>query len=146
MIGHKADMKRSPRIIVIVCGLIVSCGAILGAAPGNFTGEYADKKFLNGRGVFQMSLEQNENNVSVFFSAAHNDGSGAAPEADGTGKVTSKGTVEFKWEDSFKNAGTGTISRSGSDVILSIKTTRVADARCLEFYRPNIRLKPAGKK
>ena len=139
-------MKRSPRIIAIVCGLIVSCSAILGTAPGNFTGEYADKKFLNGQGVFQLSLEQNGKNVSIFFSAAHNDGHGAAPEADGKGEITSKGTVEFKWQDSFKNAGTGTISRSGSDVILSIKMTRVADARCLEFYRPNMRLKPAGKK
>ena len=93
-----------------------------------------------------MSLEQNENNVSVFFSAAYSDGHGAAPEADGTGKVTSKGAVEFRWEDSLKNAGTGTITRSGNDVIVSIKAVRVADARCLEFYGQNMRLKPAGKK
>jgi hypothetical protein len=116
------------------------------AGPANFAGEYADKNFLNGQGVFQMSLEQNGTNVSVFFAAAHNDGHGAAPEADGSGKVTSKGTVEFKWEDSFKNAGTGTISRSGSNVIVSLKPTRVVDARCLEFYRQNMQLKPAGKK
>jgi len=139
-------MKCPPPITAIVCGLIVIAGAAFGAGPLNFAGEYADKKFLNGQGVFQLSLEQNGKNVSIFFSAAHNDGHGAAPEADGKGEVTSKGTVGFKWEDSFKNAGTGTVSRSGSDVILSIKTTRVADARCLEFYRPNMRLKPAGKK
>jgi hypothetical protein len=119
--------------------------ALFAVAPANFAGEYADKNFLNGQGVFQLSLEQNGTNVSVFFSAAHNDGRGAAPEADGTGKVTTKGTVEFKWEDSLKNAGNGTISRSGSDIIVSIKTTRVADARGLEFYRQNLRLKPAGK-
>jgi hypothetical protein len=116
------------------------------AAADSFAGEYADKKFINGQGVFQMSLEQNGKNISVFFSAAHSDGHGAAPEADGTGTLTSKGMVEFKWEDSLKNAGTGTIARSGNDVIVSIKTTRVADARCLEFYRQNIHLKPAGKK
>jgi hypothetical protein len=29
---------------------------------------------------------------------------GAAPEADGTLKVTLKGVVEFKFEDNFKNA------------------------------------------
>jgi hypothetical protein len=139
-------MKCSPRIRAIVCGLTVTCSAAFGAGPANFAGEYADKKFLNGQGVFQMSLEQNGNNISVFFSAAHNDGHGAAPEADGTGKITSKDFGEFKWEDSLKNAGTGTITRSGSDVIVSIKPTRVADARCLEFYRPNIHLKPAGKK
>jgi hypothetical protein len=139
-------MKCPPPITAIVCGLIVIVGAAFGAGPANFAGEYADKNFLNGNGVFQMSLEQNGNEVSAFFSTAHNDGHGAAPKADGKGSVTSKDTVEFKWEDSFKNAGTGTVSRSGSDVILSLKTTRVADARCLEFYRPNMRLKPAEKK
>jgi hypothetical protein len=120
--------------------------ASIAAQVANFAGEYADKNFLKARGVFQMSLEQTGNTVSVFFSAAHNDGSGAAPEADGTGKVTSKGTVEFKWEDSFKNTGTGTITRAGEDVLVSIKPIRVADSRCLEFYGQNIRLKPAGKK
>ena len=126
--------------------VIVLAVSTLAAGPANFAGEYADKKFLNGKGVFQMSLEQNGNNVSVFFTAAHNDSSGAAPEADGAGKVTSQGTVEFKFEDNFKNLGTGTIKRAGDDVIVSIKTSRVADARCLEFYKENMRLKPAEKK
>ena len=116
------------------------------AEPTNFAGEYADKNFLKGKGVFQMSLEQSGNNVSVFFSAAYSNGQGPAPEAEGTGKVTSKGAVEFRWEDSLKNAGTGTITRSGNDVIVSVKAVRVADARCLELYRQNMRLKPAGKK
>jgi hypothetical protein len=133
-----------PVIAVIIASAVTSSS--FAAEPTNFAGEYADKKFLKGQGVFQMSLEQNGNNVSVFFSTAYSDGHGAAPEADGTGKVTSKGTVEFRWEDSLKNAGTGTITRSGDDVIVSIKTMRVADSRCLEFYRQNMRLKPAGKK
>lgn len=92
-----------------------------------------------------MSLEQTGNTVSVFFSAVRNDGSGAAPEADGSGKVTSKGIIEFKWEDSFKNAGTGTIMRSGEDVTVLLKTQRVADSRCLQFYGQNIRLKRVKK-
>ena len=137
-------MNRSPLTVPFFAIFLTACRVY--AAADSFAGEYADKNFMSGKGVFQMSLEQNGNEVSVFFSAAHNDGHGAAPEADGKGEVTSKGTVEFKWEDSFKNAGTGTISRSGSDVILWIKATRVAEARCLEFYRPNMRLKPAGKK
>jgi hypothetical protein len=96
--------------------------------------------------VFELSLEQNRSNVSVFFSAVYTDGHGAAPEADGSGKVTSKGTVEFTFEDSFKNAGTGTITRSGDGVIVSIKMTRVTDSRCLRFYGQNMRLKRVGKK
>jgi hypothetical protein len=91
--------------------------------------------------VFQMSIEGSGNNTRVWFSAVNNDGSGAAPEAEGTGKVTGKGTLEFKFEDNFKNSGTGTIQRSGEDIIVSLKTTRVADARCLQFYGQNMRLK-----
>lgn len=119
---------------------------ILAAGPASFAGEYADKSYLKGKGVFQMSLEQAGNNVSVFFSAAHSDGSGAAPEADGKGKITNQGTIQFTWSDSFNNSGTGTIKKSGNDVIVSIKTTKVADSHCLQFYGDNIRLKPAGKK
>jgi hypothetical protein len=113
---------------------------LVAAGPPNFAGEYADKKFLNGQGVFQLSLEQTGDNVSVFFSAGYNDGHGAAPEAEGRGKITAKGTAEFTFEDSFKNAGSGTINRSADGVIVAIKTTRVADPRCLAFYKQNIHL------
>jgi hypothetical protein len=112
------------------------------AAPENFAGEWADKNY-HGNSVFQLSVEQNGTDVSIVFSANHTDGSGAAPEADGKGKLTGKGRVEFIWSDSFSNAGKGTIRKAGADVIVSIKTTRVADSRCLMFYGDNIRLKPA---
>jgi hypothetical protein len=133
---------RKRNLIVAAITLVL---VITRANAQNFAGEYADKNFLKGQGVFQMSLEQTGNTVSVFFSAVRNDGSGAAPEADGSGKVTSKGVVEFKWEDSFKNAGTGTIMRSGEDVTVLLKTQRVADSRCLQFYGQNIRLKRVKK-
>jgi hypothetical protein len=132
--------KRNLIVAAITLALLITR-----ANAQNFAGEYADKNFLKGQGVFQMSLEQTGNTVSVFFSAARNDGSGAAPEADGSGKVTPKGVVEFKWEDSFKNAGTGTIARAGEDVSVSLRTTRVADSRCLQFYGQNIRLKRVKK-
>lgn len=124
--------------VSLLCTGIASIS--LGATPPNFAGEYADKKFLSGQGVFQMSLEQTRNNVSVFFSAVYSDGHGAAPDADGTGTINSKGAVEFKWEDSFKNSGTGTIKRLGEDIVVSINPTRVAEPRCLQFYRNNMRL------
>lgn len=111
-----------------------------------WAGEFADKNYKNGKAVFQMSIEQNGNDLIVFFSAAHNDGSGAAPEADGKGQIISKGPAEFKWTDSFKNSGTGKIVKAGNDIVVSIKPTHVADSRCMEFYGDNIRLKPAGKK
>ncbi len=112
----------------------------------NFAGEYADRNFLNGQATFQMSLEQSGSAVSVWFSAGYNDGHSIQPIADGSGKMTGKGSVEFSFTDSSHNAGTGTITRAGEDIIVSINTTRVADSRCLELYRQNMRLKRVGKK
>jgi len=112
----------------------------------NFSGRYADEKFLDGEAVFQMSLQQSGDTVWVWFSASYNDGHGAAPEADGIGKVTDKGIVQFKFKDSSKNAGTGRIAPVGEGIIVSFKTTHVSDASCLEFYGQKMRLKRVGKK
>ncbi len=128
-------------LILLVALALVS----IAAGTPNFAGEYADKKFLDGQAVFELSLEQNGNTVSVFFSAVYSDGHGAAPEANGTGEVTNKGTVEFKFEDSFNNTGTGSIRRAGDDVIVSIKMSKVAEPRCLQFYGENMRLKRVKK-
>jgi hypothetical protein len=71
--------------------------------------------------------------VWVWFSAGYNDGHGAAPEVDGTGKMTDKGTVQFKFKDTSKNAGTGRIAPAGEGIIVSLKTKHVSDSSCLEF-------------
>jgi hypothetical protein len=119
---------------------------VVAADTRNFAGEYADRKFLGGQAVFQMSLEQSGSTVSVWFSAGYNDGRGTAPEANGAGKVTSKGTVEFTFKDSDGNAGMGTIARSGNDIVVSLKATKVSDSRGLVFYRDGIRLARQTKK
>jgi len=127
-------------------GLIASMAlSAFAAGSGNFAGEYADKKFLNGQGVLQLSLEQTGKTVTIFFSGVRNDGQGCAPEVNATGQVTGKGTLEFKFVDSEKNAGTGTISKAGDDAVVSIKPTRVADPRCMVFYNQNMRLKRLKK-
>jgi hypothetical protein len=115
-------------------------------AVENFSGTYADENFLNGRAVFRMSLQQSGDTVSVWFSASYNGGHGAAPTANGTGKVTDKGTVQFKFKDSSKNAGTGRIAPAGENIIVSFKTKHVSDSSCLEFYGQKMRLKRVGKK
>jgi hypothetical protein len=136
-------MKRIFAALILSMAFVSA--TLHGAGTENFAGEWADKNY-HGNSVFQLSVEQTGSNVSIVFSANHTDGSGAAPEADGKGKLTGKGTVEFTWSDSFSNAGKGTIRKAGPDVIASIKATRVADSRCLIFYGDNIRLKPAGRK
>jgi hypothetical protein len=128
-------MKRA------VSQLLFAVTALFAAEAQNFTGEYADRNFLSGQATFQMSLEQSGSSVSVWFSAGYNDGHSIQPIADGSGKVAGKGTVEFTFRDSSHNSGTGTVTRAGDDIIVSLKTTRVADSRCLELYRQNMRLK-----
>jgi hypothetical protein len=111
------------------------------SAEQNWTGECADKNFLNGQAVFEMSITQSGNTLQIAFDAAYNDAHAAAPDGEGEGRITGKNTVEFKWEDSFKNSGTGTITRAGEDILVSMNTTRVVDSRCLVFYGKNMRLK-----
>jgi hypothetical protein len=137
-------VKRICYASAVGVALIAAAFSALSAVP-NFSGEYANKSFLNGQAVFQMSLEQSGNAVSVWFSTAYNDGHGCGPDATGTGKITAKGTLEFNFRDSSNNAGTGTITRAGDEIVVSIKTTRVADPRCLVFYKQNIPLKRVKK-
>jgi hypothetical protein len=124
--------------ISIILGLATSNSL---AGEPNWTGEYADKNFLDGQAVFDMSITQSGNTLQIAFDAAYADAHGAAPDGEGQGRITGKNTVEFKWEDSFKNSGTGTITRAGKDIVVSMNTTRVVDSRCLVFYGKNMRLK-----
>ena len=56
------------------------------SAEPNWTGEYADKNFLNGQAVFELSIQQSGNAVQVSFDAAYDDAHGAAPDREGAGK------------------------------------------------------------
>ena len=133
------------QIILAAFLALLTCLAVRAADAPNWAGEYVDKKFLNGRAVFQLSIEQSGSAMQVTFDGAYTDGHGAAPEGQGPAKVFGN-TLEFKFEDSFGNAGTGTIARAGDDITVSMKTSRVAERRCLAFYGQNMRLKRVGKK
>jgi len=141
-------MKRFIRLLRSLTAAIVLLAAFSLAsaadAPG-WAGQYADKKFLGGRAVFQLSIEQSGSAIKVSFDAGWEDGHGTAPEAEGPAKLPGN-TLTFKWEDNFKNSGTGTITRSGDDILVTINATHVVEPRCLEFYRKDMRLKRAAKK
>jgi hypothetical protein len=113
------------------------------AADSGWAGNYTDKKFLNGTAVFQLNIVQEGNQISVDFDAVYNDGHGCAPQANGPAKVVDKNTLTFTFTDSSNNSGSGTIKRTADGAMISVKPIRVADARCVVFYRDNIRLKPA---
>ena len=125
--------------------LVLAAHLCFAGVGENWAGQYTDKKFLGGRAVFQLSIEQSGSATQVSFDAAWADGHGAAPEAEGPASVSGN-TMTFKFEDTFKNSGTGTITRAGEDIIVSINPTHVADPRCLAFYGKNMRLKRIGKK
>jgi hypothetical protein len=83
-------------------------------AEANWAGDYANNNFLNGQAAFQMTIEQSGNVIQVSFDAAYTDAQGAAPNGGGQARITGKNMLEFEWEDSFQNSGTGRIKRSGT--------------------------------
>ena len=125
---------------------LATIGTVMAASgPAKFDGEFVDKKFLNGQGVFEFSVHQIGNALEIAFDAAYSDGHGATPDATGAGKVNGN-AAQFTWKDSQGNTGTGTISLAGEDIVVSMKTVHVADSACLAFYRDNMKLKRIGKK
>jgi len=130
----------------IAIAVLFLFGLVAQAADSSgWAGEYRDNKFLGGRAVFQLTIDQSAGATHVTFDAAWNDAHGAAPEADGPATVSGN-TLTFKFKDSFSNSGTGTITRAGNDILLSINPTHVVEPRCLGFYGKNMRLKRVAKK
>ena len=129
-------------LLVLLCSL---CFAVRADDAAGWAGQYRNDKYLGGRAVFQLTIEQSGNAMQVSFDAAWNDGHGAAPEAEGPATVSGN-TITFKFEDSFKNSGTGTIKRVANDLLVSINPTHVVEPRCLAFYGNNMRLKRVAKK
>jgi hypothetical protein len=128
--------------------ILILLGATASNAPSaepNWAGDYADKNFLRGQAAFQMTIEQSGNSIELSFDAAYIDAHGAAPDGGGHAKITGKNALQFNWEDSFNNSGTGTIRQTGDGIIVSMKTTRVVDSRCLVFYGENMQLKRVKK-
>src|SRR5207247_7948375 len=119
--SYNASMKNRSLILLVALAIVS-----IAAGPPDFAGEYADRNFLSGQATFQMSLEQSGSVVTVWFSAGYNDGHGLLPVADGNGKITSKGTAEFTFKDSARNAGTGTITRARDDSNVSLERKSVA--------------------
>ena len=137
-------MKLHPLRRLLFLPLLLLAIGSRAAQPQTWAGEYTDKKFLNGSAVFQLSIEQQGKEIQVSFDAVRNDGGGCAPEAQALAKSIGKG-LQFTFQDSGGNAGTGTITRDGGDLVVSLKTTRVVAKDCVGFYRENIRLKRVGK-
>src|SRR3954470_9166233 len=118
-LGMKPAISFMLRLVASIVCLALLAVTVHAADSSGWVGEYTDKKFLNGRAVFQLSIEQSGSAMHIRFDAAWNDGHAADPEADGPGKVSGN-SLTFKWEDSFNNSGTGSITKSGDDAIVSL--------------------------
>ena len=137
-------MNSSSRPGFISLTVLLLALGVCAAQAQSWAGEYTDKKFLSGSAVFQLSIEQQGRDIQVSFDAAHNDGHGCALEAQAIAKPSGQG-LQFTFQDSSGNTGTGTIAREGAELIVSLKPTRVVTKDCIAFYRENIRLKRVGK-
>ena len=132
------------RVLISLLTLILAAPLCF-AGANDWPGQYRAEKFLGGRAVFQLTIEQSGSKMQVSFDAAWVDAHGAAPEAEGPAQVSGN-TLTFKFEDTFQNSGTGTITRAGNDILVSINPTHVVEPRCLAFYGKNMRLKRVAKK
>jgi hypothetical protein len=53
---------------------LVTIGTVMAAGTAKFDGEFVDKKFLNGQGVFEFSVHQSGSALEIAFDAAYSNG------------------------------------------------------------------------
>jgi hypothetical protein len=100
------------------------------AAPApDFTGHYELTK--SGPKAFALDVTQKDGKAQINFSAAHEDGSGAAPDADGQGRINAHGELAFTFSDSFGSTGSAVLLRTRSGYRLTMKMDKVEEPRAL---------------
>jgi hypothetical protein len=67
--------------------VVAICVPARAADSQSWAGQYTEKKFLGGRAVFQLTIEQSGSAMQVSFDAAWVDGHGAAPKRQGPQKL-----------------------------------------------------------
>jgi hypothetical protein len=119
-------------ITALLC-LALTTGLCPADPKPNFTGSYALAAKKTDR-QFSLDVEQNGERAKVNFSAAMTDGTGAAPDAEGSGKIED-GVLSFKFKDSYDNEGTCTLQRLPNDAYeLAMTVTKVVEASPFHFY------------
>ena len=101
-------------------------------ADTNYSGHY---KLVDAKAArtFSLDVRQTDSRADVSFSAAMADGSGAAPEGTGKGRVED-GILSFAFKDNFKNEGTCTLELMKDGYHLSMTVIKVADPAPFHFY------------
>ena len=99
---------------------------------GTFGGKY--EAAARGKSFFSFEVAPKGDGFSVSFSAGNEDGSGAAPDGDGTGKLNKRGELAFTFEDSFANKGRGVLRRDGKQFVVTLDLTATKDSRAAVHY------------
>lgn len=120
------------RFLILAVLAITAAAHAADPTADSLTGHYELAKKSNS--PLSFDVQQKGKSATTSFSAGHADGSGAAPDGDGEGTLNAKGELEFKWTDTFDNAGTGTLRHDGKLYHLSLKPTKVAEPRAVVFY------------
>jgi hypothetical protein len=114
---------------VLLLGLAMPTTA---APAANFTGHYELAK--STAKAFALDVTQKDGKAEVSFSAGNEDGSGAAPDGDGAGRLNAQGELTFTFTDSFGNTGSAVLRRAGTGYRLSMKMDKVEEPRALVHY------------
>jgi hypothetical protein len=117
---------------MIVAVLFGTLSGRASATETNYNGHYelVDAKAAR---IFTLDVRQTGSRADVSFSAAMADGSGAAPDGTGKGRVED-GVLSFAFKDSFNNEGTCTFESRNDGYHLSMTVTKVVDPGPLHFY------------
>ena len=122
-------------LFALLAGLFISLPALAAPAPkpdfnGNFmlAGKHTDRAFF-------LAVDMKGKRAKVNFSASMVDGSGASPDADGTGKIEDD-VLNFKFKDSFDNEGSCKLHLlPGTSMYqLDMVVTKVVEPSPLHFY------------
>jgi hypothetical protein len=119
-------------------------GSAAVAATPNFTGHY-EAPAAKTDWSFSLDVTQTGTKATISFSAGMTDGSGAAPDGDGDGKVDTNGALHFTFKDSFDNEGTAILTAGKDGYHLAMTVTKAVDPRALQFYDNLLLLKKSDK-
>jgi hypothetical protein len=122
-------------ILVFVAGLCASTArAETPPAPPVYSGSYELAGKRTDR-VFSLEVQLTGRRAKISFSASMADGAGAAPDAQGTGKIED-GVLNFKFKDSFDNEGTCQLRFLPATNLyqLDMTVTKVVEPSPLHFY------------
>jgi hypothetical protein len=130
-------------MVMIVAALF---GTLFGHAASketNYNGHYelVDTKAAR---TFSLQVKQSGSRAEVSFSAAMTDGSGAAPDGTGKGRVED-GVLSFSFKDSFNNEGTCTLQSRNDGYHLTMTVIKVVEPSPFHFYG-NVLLKKTANK